>query len=266
MAKICIDPGHGGTDCGAAAFGREESADALRLALRVRDILQNNGVEVVLTRETDKNVTISERCKIANNAYCDYFLSIHRNAGGGSGYEAWVLSTATDLTTSKAEKILNAVVDATGSKNRGVKKGAVFYKDFGVNKGTKMASVLLEVGFIDSENDNAEFDKYFDAIAEGISNALMTIVGAKSNVQTTAYLEKPTDYFEKGDRGIGVYTLKQILRVLKSKGRIKSGVNNDDIFGDGTQAAVKEVQRLSGIGQDGKFGVKTADSIYNLFK
>ena len=79
-------------------------------------------------------------------------------------------------------------------------------------------------------------------------------------------LEKPSDILKKGDKGIAVYAMKQMLRLLKDKGKIKAGVDNDNIFGGGTETALKEVQKLAGIGQDGKFGTKTADAMYKLLK
>ena len=83
---------------------------------------------------------------------------------------------------------------------------------------------------------------------------------------TVKPLEKPSDILKKGDKGIAVYSMKQMLRLLKDKGEIKAGVDNDDIFGAGTEIALKEVQKLAGIGQDGKFGTKTADAMYKLLK
>ena len=78
--KVCLDCGHGGSDPGAVNDPREEKTDVLKIGLKVRDLLTAQGINVVLTRASDKKVEIDDRCKIANSAKCDYFLSIHRNA------------------------------------------------------------------------------------------------------------------------------------------------------------------------------------------
>lgn len=176
--KVCLDCGHGGSDPGAVNGARTEKADVLRIGLKVRDLLTAQGINVVLTRTADKNVSINERCKIANGAKCDYFLSIHRNAASPDavGNEIWVHSQAVAHVVDKAQKILSAVCAVAG-KNRGVKKGAAGnYTDYGVNRDTDMPSALLELGFITSAADNkafdANFDEYAKAVAKGICAAL----------------------------------------------------------------------------------------------
>ena len=178
MPTVCIDPGHGGTDPGACAFNRTESADVLKLAKKVRDYLVSQGVKVIMTRTDDSDISINDRCKMANDAVCSYFLSLHRNSASSSarGYEIWVHSQATTETINKAKKILTAVVDVNKSVNRGVKKGAVNYENYGVNTKTKMPSALFEVGFISNKQDNAEYDSDIDKIAEAIAKSICDIV------------------------------------------------------------------------------------------
>ena len=169
--KVCLDCGHGGSDPGAVKGSRTEKADVLKIGLKVRDLLTAQGINVVLTRASDKKVEIDERCRIANAAKCDYFLSIHRNAAtpDAAGNEIWVHSQAVAHVVDKAQKILNAVCAVAG-KNRGVKKGAAGnYTDYGVNRDTDMPSALLELGFITSDTDNKYFDTHFDAYAKAIA-------------------------------------------------------------------------------------------------
>ena len=172
--KVCLDCGHGGSDPGAVKGSRTEKADVLRIGLKVRDLLAAQGINVVLTRTADKDVSVNERCKIANGAKCDYFLSIHRNAASPDavGNEIWVHSQAVAHVVDKAQKILNAVCAVSG-KNRGVKKGAAGnYTDYGVNRDTDMPSALLELGFITSDTDNKFFDTHFDAYAKAIAKGV----------------------------------------------------------------------------------------------
>lgn len=177
--KVCLDCGHGGSDPGAVNGARTEKADVLRVGLKVRDLLTAQGINVVLTRTADKDVSINERCKIANGAKCDYFLSIHRNAASPDavGNEIWVHSQAVAHVVDKAQKILTAVCAVAG-KNRGVKKGAAGnYTDYGVNRDTDMPSALLELGFITSAADNKTFDANFDAYAKAVAKGICAALG-----------------------------------------------------------------------------------------
>lgn len=182
--KIYIDPGHGGDSIGATYKGRVEQDDTLRLAKRVRDFLKPYDVEVKLSREGNTNPEIILRANEANDWGADYFASLHRNAIGpneAKGAEAWVYSkvSPTGETYKKAERVLDGLCKATGFVNRGVKRGAPSYSDFGVNSLTQMDSCLYEVGFIDSDEDNKTFDSKFDAMAQAIAQGLAEAVDAE---------------------------------------------------------------------------------------
>lgn len=180
--KIFIDPGHGGKSVGASYNSRKEQDDAYSLAKAVEELLlTQQGVEVMLSRKENENPSISERCRAANKWGADYFLSLHRNAAvtaeTGSGNEIWVHSAANEQTQYKASVILEKLCEAYPLKNRGVKHGAPSYKDFGVNTGTKMASALLEAGFINNSKDNIAFDENFYSIALSLARGLMEVCG-----------------------------------------------------------------------------------------
>lgn len=200
--KVCLDCGHGGSDPGAVKGSRTEKADVLRLGLKVRDLLTAAGINVVLTRTADESVSINDRCKIANAAKCDYFLSIHRNAAtpDAAGNEIWVHSQAVAHVVDKAQKILNAVCAVAG-KNRGVKKGAAGnYTDYGVNRDTDMPSALLELGFITSDTDNKSFDTHFDAYAKAIAKGVCAALGVDYKDPQPAPTKPSTGgKIEKGD-------------------------------------------------------------------
>ncbi|MFN7699169.1 MAG: N-acetylmuramoyl-L-alanine amidase, partial [Deltaproteobacteria bacterium] len=82
FALLVLDPGHGGNDYGARAFGLEEQDITLDLAVRVRDILRARlpDTRVVLTREEDRFVSLEQRTAMANAVGADAFVSIHLNA------------------------------------------------------------------------------------------------------------------------------------------------------------------------------------------
>ena len=181
MVKICLDPGHGGTDPGALLGRRYEKDDVLRLALAVKPLLEAQGVGVVMTRTDDETIpSISERCQMANTAGCAYYLSLHRDAAGPAahGISLWVHSRANDPTVRKAQDILDELLAVVPTQDRGVQKGTPQnYENFGVNVYTTMASALLELGFITNADDNDRFDRYFDDYAEAIARGLCKAVG-----------------------------------------------------------------------------------------
>jgi N-acetylmuramoyl-L-alanine amidase len=183
MLKIFIDPGHGGDSIGASYKGRLEQDDCLRLAKAVRDILfTQKGVETMLSREDNTDPDLLERCERANGWDAYYFLSIHRNAfspEGATGVEAWVYSEVetNGVTYNMAKNIVDNLCAVTGYRNRGVKKGAPAYRDYAVNKFSKMNSCLLEVGFIDNTKDNTIFDTMFAEIALSIAKSVMENAG-----------------------------------------------------------------------------------------
>ncbi len=79
--KVCIDAGHGGKDGGAQGATVSEKWIALDVANRVAQKLQNSGMSVVMTRDSDFYVELAERANIANQAGADVFVSIHCNSG-----------------------------------------------------------------------------------------------------------------------------------------------------------------------------------------
>lgn len=174
---ICIDPGHGGSSTGAVLGDREEKDDNLRLSLKVRDILVERGYTVVMTREDDTYVSLEDRCKLANKARAALFISIHRNSSDSPnavGMEMWVHSTKPTDDTLLAQNILDSL-DVVGiSANRGIHSG---YRDgedlnYYINRRTKMPSVLAEIGFISSVDDNKDFDEKLDAYALAIADGI----------------------------------------------------------------------------------------------
>jgi N-acetylmuramoyl-L-alanine amidase len=97
IKRIVVDPGHGGTEVGAAGpTGLFEKDVVLDIATRVALLLrQRLGVEVLLTRESDLQVGLDDRAALANERKGDLFVSIHANASRGpraAGAETYFLA------------------------------------------------------------------------------------------------------------------------------------------------------------------------------
>lgn len=240
--KIYIDAGHGGDSIGASYRGRLEQDDVLKLALAIGKLLKTQpNVEVKYSRTTNINPDLTGRCKEANAWGADYFISIHRDACApnvAQGVTAYVYSKVeTDgVTYNKAKDIVDGLCSAAGFRNRGVKKGAVSYTDFAVNRVTNMSSVLLEVGFIDSDIDNKIFDEKFEDMALAIAKGLCAAVGEKFVI--------PGDVNEDGK--VDITDARLILRYAVGLETMNDNIKAiADINGDGqvTVADAREVLR-----------------------
>ena len=174
IKRVIIDAGHGGEEPGAMFNGRREKDDALRLALAIGQILENNGVDVVYTRTTDVFDTPLEKAQIANRSGADYFVSIHRNAmpvpGTGSGATVLVYENA-GVPAMLADNIQRNLVQ-TGFNDLGIQERPGLI----VLRRTQMPAVLVEAGFIDNPEDNRFFDENFDAIAQAIADGILETI------------------------------------------------------------------------------------------
>lgn len=176
---VCIDAGHGGSSIGAV-YGNDERLeknDNLKLSLLVAEELKKHGVNVIMTRETDKDISLENRCRIANFGRADYFLCVHRNSSeneDANGIEIWVSNTATKNEIDTAQKILEGLSDKGLSVERGVKKGFRSGNgDYYINSKTNMPSCLLEIGFISNYEDNLAFDENIEEYAKAIAQAII---------------------------------------------------------------------------------------------
>ncbi|MBR1723856.1 MAG: N-acetylmuramoyl-L-alanine amidase, partial [Ruminococcus sp.] len=179
--RVCIDPGHGDYDTGTVAGdGIVEAEQNLEISLLIRDYLESCGVSVAMTREADVSVSLYDRCSIANEAGCDFFVSIHRNSVSDtstdySGIEAWVNNKAPAYDTALAQNILSALDNVGVTQDLGIKYG---YRDmpgnnYQVNMDTVMPSCLLELGYVTSEQDNELFLNNKQQYAKAIGDAII---------------------------------------------------------------------------------------------
>ncbi len=94
--SVVIDAGHGGRDVGArGGRGLVEKDVVLDVSRRLAKRLQHGGLRVVLTRDSDRFVSLEERTSIANDARSDLFISIHANSAPNPkprGIETYFLS------------------------------------------------------------------------------------------------------------------------------------------------------------------------------
>lgn len=172
MAKVYLDPGHGGYDDGAVKYVTEDKVN-LVMALACRDYLVANGVEVKMSRTTDTGTSITKMANAANAWGADLAVSIHNNAGGGDGFEAYY-GIGSDMNGSKGlAAAIEAEVKKIGQNSRGLKtkKNANGADYFGFIRLTKMPAVILEGAFVDNKKDAAQIDTIAEQQAFGVAYA-----------------------------------------------------------------------------------------------
>lgn len=173
---ICIDPGHGGIDNGAAYGYAEEDDINLSVAYLLRCALQTADHEVIVIRETDIFVSLENRCVLANSFGADLFVSIHCDAWHKEttrGISTHIWKGAGHATWGIGKNIHQALTDRfPDHANRGLKSS-----DFCVLHHTKMPAVLVECEFI----SNPKMRKFLTEPENQFAIALAIAKGIASN-------------------------------------------------------------------------------------
>lgn len=176
---VYLDPGHGGDEPGAIAGGIKEKDINLKVALKIEKLLVANGYEVIMSRRTDKFVSLSNRAQEANKAKADIFVSVHHNSFLGTSYgiETYSynrLGNSTNPMSNNTNRSLasgqlssaihKALIRNTGAYDRGTRTA-----NFHVIRETNMPAVLLELGYMDYASERAKLvtDSYQNKLAQG---------------------------------------------------------------------------------------------------
>ncbi len=213
VSRVVLDPGHGGTDPGASGpTGLKEKDVTLAIAHRVAPVLARQGVEVTLTRDDDRAVTLEERTARANAFGADLFVSIHCNAAENKskkGVETYILDTSANETAGKvaarengassaasnevaqllasmriadqatrstrlAELLQRASLASLSGQYDSVTDGGVHRAGFYVLVGARMPAVLFETSYISNATDEQRLGSadYQQRLADAIANAI----------------------------------------------------------------------------------------------
>ena len=207
---VALDAGHGGTNLGAAGLVPDlyEKRVTLEIARRVRRRLAaERGLRLVLCRDSDVLVPMRARVRCANGAGARLFLSIHANAsptarrGAQRGFELYVMPPADvdadievatlsagsevdaawaghQIRATAAESLAAArriewqLADSLGAdRDRGIKQSGAALD---VLQGLAMPAVLIEVGFIDHEEEGKTLatEAGWEAVAAALAKAI----------------------------------------------------------------------------------------------
>ncbi len=173
---VVVDPGHGGGDVGAVGIGGLQEADVvLDISRQVAALLEQQGVQAVLTRQDDREIELEPRVQMADRVNANLFVSIHANAidmtrPDVNGIETYYYASGSRL----ASTIHNSLLQATGARDRRVRQ-ARFY----VLRKTSMPAVLVEVGFVTGAEDAPRLANaaYRQRLAEGIARGILQYIG-----------------------------------------------------------------------------------------
>ena len=167
--RILLDLPHQDTneDNGAYYGDVTERELSESISLKVKNILEKNGVEVILMREKGQAISIADRVYRANNlGDYDYYISLHINSclteNTGTGVEGYSVG-AWSLTNS----ILKGLCNEFGYLNRGI-----YYSPY-YNCNINQKSTLLELGFINHEYDRDNLVNKQDTYAKIIAEAIL---------------------------------------------------------------------------------------------
>lgn len=176
---VCIDPALGGSDSGASANGLKEKDVTLAVALKLKSELEQRGVKVVLTRDSDKTVTNEARVAACDKAQSDLLVSLRLNSAQNitvSGFELWVSNKKPANSVSAAEAIGKSMSTIFGIRTRGVKYGTVTNADenYYVNSRSKCASLVIQLGFISNKEDASLLKNNDSEVASKIAQGIVT--------------------------------------------------------------------------------------------
>lgn len=186
--KLFIDPGHGGKDPGATGNGLVEKTLNLAVALSLERLLGRSGIEVMLSRYVDEDITLQQRTSKANAWGADIYLSIHHNGftdPAARGIETFH-SIRPGGSKQLAEAIQAALCDAFPLPSRGVKTrlngvGTDWYHVLRESKAP--VAVLIETGFVTSPADAAVLKQAnFPALqAEVLAGVIKALYGRQDS-------------------------------------------------------------------------------------
>ncbi|WP_415782924.1 N-acetylmuramoyl-L-alanine amidase [Bacillus manliponensis] len=169
---VVVDPGHGAHDSGAYYGGVMEKTIALSVSLKLKSLLEQGGLKVVMTRTTDIYPSLNDRVNISNKNNADIFVSVHANAASSTaahGIETLYYSKHPKAKEARslANSVQSALIKNTGATNRKLKDR----DNLRVLKGDNNAPpILVETGFVSNPSERMKLvsDSYQNVLAQSV--------------------------------------------------------------------------------------------------
>lgn len=187
MKKLMWDPGHGGTDPGAVGNGMQEEHLTLKIVQYAMQYLEENhtGFEQRATRGHEQSLALSARDDAADAWGADVYISVHINAGRGTGFESYIYKSTGASTVSLQNVMHNEILAAMRGfgaiTDRGKKRA-----DFLVLRETNMDAILTENLFIDSgDHRHLQNESFLKAVGEAHGRGAAKFLGLPSKPKPT---------------------------------------------------------------------------------
>jgi len=146
---IVIDVSHGGKDSGATVNGFNEKEIALNIASKIKELNKNSNVEIILTRDSDKFLSLNKRAEQINNLKPDFVISLHANATKNekeSGKQIFVSDK--NKQKEKSGSLALELFYSFNDRNVEIKKA-----DFYLLKNVEYPIALVELGYLSNKYD-----------------------------------------------------------------------------------------------------------------
>ena len=174
---IVLDAGHGGIDSGAVSPDGElyEKDMTLKTVKAVGELLEENGVNVTYTRDSDELLDLSDIVELSEAAKPDVFISMHYdNFDTDNGWQGFTTYNYYQAGEALADLVSESLGDELDLSNNGVRTGNYYV----IRENNQPVSLLLELGYLNSGQDLAEItqDDYPDQVAKGLLAALKEYV------------------------------------------------------------------------------------------
>ena len=267
MSKVYLSP-----SCqydNAYAYGNTtEAVQCIKIAKACKTALERSGISVKMPSDN----SLVNRCAESDKWGADLHVPIHTNAfnkkttgtrvyyydGSTKGYNAAkaIYSVLAPFTPGTSESVSanNGLLEV----NRPNAPTAYVEVDF--HDVPSIARWIIENTTAIGEKIAQGICRYFGVTYKTATSSTSTTKPTTSATTTTnTKIEAPDigGYLKKGDKSVAVYAYKQMLSLLKSAGIITQGVDDNNMFGAGTETATKQVQKAAGITVDGLAGANT---------
>lgn len=192
-AEVIIDPGHGGHDPGKIGVNKAQEKDInLKIALKVKDYLEKEGITVLLTRETDQGLEsasaankkiedMKARVEMINSVKPKIVVSIHQNSYSDEAVKgAQVFYYSHSEEGEEMAKVMQeAVRELDPDNHREVKANDTYY----ILKRTEVPTIIVECGFLSNweEAEKLVDEEYQEQTAEAVTKGIMSCIGKEKS-------------------------------------------------------------------------------------
>lgn len=174
---VMIDAGHGGHDPGGIGYlGTKEKGIVLDIAKRIRTILEERGINTVMTRDSDEFISLEKRAELANQKHINLFVSIHANISKSSKVKGIEVYNLKELDAAERKEAMDPA------------KYQAMFRSYKMKQGD--ARLKKTVIAMMSDYKNSESDRLSGCLAREVSATAQ--IGNRGDKQAGFYVLKYT--------------------------------------------------------------------------